>query len=196
MARVRPQGPWRSREEAAQGLLVPIFDLDGTLLDSDAALAGAFVALGVAAESVTFGHVLADECARLGLSLDAYLDVYDHTAALPFPGIEELLAALTGRGRGWGLCSNKHSSSGHRELARLGWQPAVSLFSEDFGGPKRLDLVLETLGLEAARSGARAPWSRARRRHLRRRHRPRPGLRGRCRRGLRPGGMEPPGRAV
>ena len=131
-------------------MLVPIFDLDGTLLDSDAALADAFVALGVAAESVTFGHVLADECARLGLSLEAYLDAYDHTAALPFPGIEELLAALTRRGRCWGLCSNKHSSSGHRELARLGWQPAVALFSEDFGGPKRLDLVLETLGLDAA----------------------------------------------
>jgi HAD superfamily hydrolase (TIGR01549 family) len=130
-------------------MLVPIFDLDGTLLDSDAALAGAFVALGVPAESITFGHVLADECARLGLHLQAYLDAYDHDAALPFPGIEELLASLERRGRCWGLCSNKHSSSGHRELARLGWQPAVALFSEDFGGPKRLDLVLDTLGLDA-----------------------------------------------
>ena len=41
-------------------VLVPIFDLDGTLLDSDAALCGAFVALGVPHESVTFGHVPAD----------------------------------------------------------------------------------------------------------------------------------------
>src|SRR5438552_6489317 len=112
-------------------MLVPIFDLDGTLLDSDAALTGAFVALGVPREAVTFGHVLADECARLGLRLEAYLDAYDHSAALPFPGIEEMLAAL----ERWGLCSNKHSSSGRRELARLGWQPAVALFSEDFGGP-------------------------------------------------------------
>ena len=127
-------------------MLVPIFDLDGTLLDSDAALAGAFVALGVPRESITFGHVLADECARLGLRLEAYLDAYDHGAALPFPGIEEMLAGL----KRWALCSNKHSSSGHRELARLGWRPAVALFSEDFGGPKRLDLVLETIGLGAA----------------------------------------------
>ena len=127
-------------------MLVPIFDLDGTLLDSDAALTGAFVALGVPRESITFGHVLADECARLGLRLEAYLDAYDHSAALPFPGIEEMLAAL----ERWGLCSNKHSSSGRRELARLGWQPELALFSEDFGGPKRLELVLETIGLGAA----------------------------------------------
>ena len=129
-------------------VLVPIFDLDGTLLDSDAALAGAFVALGVPAESVTFGHVPADECARLGLSLEAYLDAYDAAAALPFPGVEEMLAAV---GR-WGLCSNKHSSSGLAELARLGWRPDAALFSEDFGGPKRLDLVLEALGLDAAQA--------------------------------------------
>ena len=126
-------------------MLVPIFDLDGTLLDSDAALAGAFVALGVPRESITFGHVLADECARLGLRLEAYLDAYDHGAALPFPGVEEMLAGL----ERWALCSNKHSSSGRRELARLGWQPVVALFSEDFGGPKRLDLVLDTIGLDA-----------------------------------------------
>ncbi|HEY2667313.1 MAG TPA: HAD-IA family hydrolase [Actinomycetota bacterium] len=131
-------------------MLVPIFDLDGTLLDSDAALAGAFVALGVPRESITFGHVLADECARLGLRLEAYLDAYDHGAALPFPGVEEMLAVLERRGLCWGLCSNKHSFSGHRELARLGWQPAVALFSEDFGGPKRLDPVLGSIGLHAA----------------------------------------------
>jgi len=127
-------------------MLVPIFDLDGTLLDSDAALACAFVALGVPRESITFGHVLADECARLGVRLEAYLDAYDHGAALPFPGVEGMLAGL----ERWALCSNKHSSSGRRELARLGWQPVVALFSEDFGGPKRLDLVLDTIGLDAA----------------------------------------------
>jgi phosphoglycolate phosphatase len=131
-------------------MLVPIFDLDGTLLDSDAVLTGAFVALGVPRESITFGHVVADECARLGLRLEAYLDAYDHDAALPFPGVGEMLAGLERWGLCWGLCSNKHSSSGRRELARLGWQPSVALFSEDFGGPKRLDLVLETIGLDAA----------------------------------------------
>src|SRR5437016_4232676 len=126
-------------------MLVPIFDLDGTLLDSDAALAGAFVALGVPRESVTFGHVLADECARLGLSLEAYLDAYDPGAALPFPGVDAALAEL---GR-WALCSNKHSTSGRAELDRLGWQPDAALFSEDFGGPKRLHPVLEALDLDA-----------------------------------------------
>ncbi len=131
-------------------MLVPIFDLDGTLLDSDAALTGAFVALGVPRKSITFGHVLADECARLGLRLEAYLDAYDHDAALPFAGVGEMLAGLERWGLRWGLCSNKHSSSGRRELARLGWQPSVALFSEDFGGPKRLDLVLEAIGLDAA----------------------------------------------
>ena len=43
--------------------LLPIFDFDGTLLDSDAALVAPFVALGVRAEDVTFGALLADECA-------------------------------------------------------------------------------------------------------------------------------------
>ena len=114
-------------------MLVPIFDLDGTLLDSDAALAGAFVALGVPREAVTFGHVLADECARLGLGLDAYLAAYDHNAALPFPGVEEMLAAL----RRWGLCSNKHSFSGHRELARLGDRKSTRLNSSH-SSPSRM----------------------------------------------------------
>ena len=44
---------------------IPVFDLDGTLLDSDAALVAPFVALGVPPERITFGHVLADECAAL-----------------------------------------------------------------------------------------------------------------------------------
>ena len=53
--------------------LVPIFDLDGTLLDSDAALVAPFVALGVREEDVSFGALLADECARLGVTVDDYL---------------------------------------------------------------------------------------------------------------------------
>ena len=121
-----------------------VFDLDGTLLDSDAALAGAFVALGIPAESVTYGHVLADECARLGISVDDYVAVYDTGAARPYPGVDDLLAGI---GR-WGVCSNKHSQSGTAELARLGWRPEVALFSEDFGGgAKRLAPVLDAMGL-------------------------------------------------
>ena len=122
-----------------------VFDLEGTLLDSDAALAGSFVALGVPSESVTYGHVLADECARLGVSVDDYLDVYDPTAVRPYPGVLTLLERLDR----WAVCSNKRARSGVVELERLGRRPELALFSEDFGlGPKRLGPVLEAMGLE------------------------------------------------
>ncbi len=122
-----------------------VFDLDGTLVDSDAALTAPFVALGVAPEAVTFGHVLEHECERLGIALDDYLDHYDETAAQPFPGVVELVAGL---GR-WAVCSNKHPRSGHAELTRLGWEPDLAMFADSFGGPKRLEPVLEALGLGA-----------------------------------------------
>jgi len=122
----------------------PIFDLDGTLVDSDEALRSAFVALGVPAETVTFGHVLADECARLGISLDDYLDVYDADLAQPFPGVTELVARLDR----WAVCSNKHPRSGRAELERLGWTPEVALFADAFAGAKELAPVLAALGLD------------------------------------------------
>lgn len=122
-----------------------IFDLDGTLVDSDAALAGAFVALGVRPEDITYGHVIADECRRLGLALDDYLDAYDVDAVLPYPGVESMLDGL---GR-WAVCSNKHPRSGWAELARLGWEPEVAMFADAFEGPKRLPPVLDKLGLVA-----------------------------------------------
>ncbi len=122
---------------------VPVFDLDGTLLDSDEALAAPFVALGVPRHAIAFGALLADECARLGIDPDAYLDHYDDTAAHAYPGVEELVAGL---GR-WGICSNKHPRSGRAELRRLGWRPEVALFSDAFDGPKRLGPVLGALGL-------------------------------------------------
>ena len=129
--------------------LVPVFDLDGTLLDSDAALVAPFVAAGVPLESVTFGHVLSDECERLGIGVDDYLDAYDDGAAQPFPGVTELVARVSRSGR-WAVCSNKHPRSGRAELARLGWAPDVALFSDAFGGPKHLGPVLDALGLGAA----------------------------------------------
>lgn len=125
--------------------LIPVFDLDGTLLDSDEALAAPFVRLGIPRERVTFGHVLDHECARLGITVTDYLAHYDDRAAQPFPGVAAMVANL----ERWAVCSNKHTEVGHVELARLGWQPEVSLFSDAFGGPKRLGPVLDALGVGA-----------------------------------------------
>jgi HAD superfamily hydrolase (TIGR01549 family) len=121
-----------------------ICDLDGTLIDSDDALVGAFLALGVDPEEISFGHVIAEECARLGISLAAYLDAYDVGAARPFPGVEELVGRLDR----WAICSNKHPVSGNAELNRLGWSPRVAMFADVFDGPKRLGPVLEALALD------------------------------------------------
>jgi phosphoglycolate phosphatase-like HAD superfamily hydrolase len=125
-----------------------LFDLDGTLLDSDLALMAPFQALGVPPERMPgLGLPVAEACAVAGVSLEEYVARYDVSAVRPFPGIEDLLRALPR----WAVCSNKAAESGHRELARLGWAPAVALFSEDFGGrPKHLEPVLAALGLDPA----------------------------------------------
>ena len=121
-----------------------VFDLDGTLLDSDDALVAPYLALGVPESELTFGHVVADECRRLGLDLEDYVSRYDVAAAQPFPGVDELVAGLDR----WAVCSNKVRRCGLAELERLGWAPAVALFAEDFGGgPKRVAPALEALGV-------------------------------------------------
>ena len=56
------------------------------------------------------------------------------------------VVALLGWLDRWAVCSNKHSRSGQAELARLGWRPEVALFSEAFGGPKRLAPVTNVRG--------------------------------------------------
>jgi HAD superfamily hydrolase (TIGR01549 family) len=122
---------------------VAVCDLDGTLIDSDAALADAFVALGIDRQEITFGHVLADECVRLGLSVEEYVAAYDTTQAMPFAGVTELVASLDR----WAVCSNKHPVSGRVELERLQWFPEAAFFADAFRGPKQLIPVLELLAI-------------------------------------------------
>lgn len=124
-------------------MLFPIFDLDGTLLDSDHALAAPFVALGVPREEVTFGRLLEDECEHFGITVADYLERYDVNLAQPFPGVADLVARLDR----WAVCSNKELQSGRAELSRLGWEPDLVMFADDFGGPKHLEPVLDALGL-------------------------------------------------
>lgn len=118
-----------------------VFDFDGTLLDSDEALVAPFLALGIPAEVVGRGRLLADECARHGVTVADYAAHYDVTAAQPFGGIPALLAGLDR----WGVCSNKHPDAGAAELARLGWRPAAATFALD--RPKTLHPVLDELGV-------------------------------------------------
>jgi phosphoglycolate phosphatase len=122
-----------------------LFDFDGTLIDSDAVLQAPFAALGVAQADVPpLGLPLPVACDRAGITVADYLAHYDLDAALPFPGVEAMLAGLDR----WGLCSNKDRATAERELARLGWTPAVAFFSDDFGGrPKLLAPVLAALAL-------------------------------------------------
>ncbi len=126
--------------------LVPLFDFDGTLVDSDVALIAPFHALGVDSTRIPpLGLPLGEACARAGVNVAAYLEHYDASAVLPFDGVVEVLSQL----RRWGLASNKERVSGRRELQQLGWRPEVALFSDDFGGQeKELGPLLDALGLE------------------------------------------------
>jgi phosphoglycolate phosphatase-like HAD superfamily hydrolase len=123
--------------------LVAVFDLDGTLIDSDRALAAPFTALGMHPSTVPWGLPLPEVCDRVGITVADYLAHYDPTTAQPFSGVDDLLAGLDR----WGVCSNKHPDSGPAELVRLRWAPEASWFN-DGHGPKRLEPVLEDMALE------------------------------------------------
>ena len=122
-----------------------LFDLDGTLVDSDAALIAPFHALGVDPDRIPpLGLPVGEACSYAGITLEDYLRRYDDSMVVAFPGVAELLAQLDR----WAVCSNKARASGVAELSRLGWEPEVALFSEDFDGrPKRLEPALDRLGL-------------------------------------------------
>ena len=125
---------------------MPLFDFDGTLVDSDVALTAPWHVLGVDPDLVPLGMPLVAACERVGVTVEAYLEHYDATATLPFPGVPELISALDR----WGLASNKERTSGQRELERLGWTPTAALFSDDFGGrEKELGPLLDALHLTA-----------------------------------------------
>jgi len=128
----------------------PLFDLDGTLVDSDAALLAPYTALGIdPSDHPPLGLPLGEACDRIGVEVAAYLELYDPTAVRPFPGVDDLLTHL----EIWGLASNKEQGSGRKELARLGWQPAVALFTDDFQGrPKRLGPLLTAMAIEPAQA--------------------------------------------
>lgn len=125
---------------------MPLFDFDGTLVDSDVALTAPWHALGVDPAIVPLGLPLVEACARAGVTVHAYLEHYDARATLPFAGVPDLIAALDR----WGLASNKERTSGRRELERLGWMPDAALFSDDFGGrEKELRPLLDAMDLDA-----------------------------------------------
>lgn len=123
-----------------------LFDFDGTVVDSDAALLAPFAALGVPEGSVPpLGLPLGRACELAGIAVDDYLAHYDPTVAEPFPGILEVLHGLDR----WGVASNKDRATGLRELGRLGLAPAAAFFSDDFGGgPKALGPLLAAMELD------------------------------------------------
>ena len=133
-------------QRAGVGVTTVVFDLDGTLVDSDAALIEPFLRLGIRRDEIELGRLLEDECDRLGVRVEDYLALYEPEAVEPFAGVSDVL----GRVGRWAVASHKVRASGVRELDRLGWSPEVAFFAEDFGGrAKHLEPVLAALGVPA-----------------------------------------------
>ena len=143
-------GPSRRRRAEAHRIMAarfPIFDLDGTLLDTDDALVATFVTFGVSREPTSRSVMCSPTSARVSASTSTR----SSTATTPtwpnrFPASP----------RSWhdstvGRCARTSiRPRAAEELARLGWTPEVALFSDAFDGPKRLPPVLDALGLDPA----------------------------------------------
>lgn len=126
---------------------VVIFDFDGTLVDSDEALLAPFDALGIDRAEVVMGSAVAEECERLGVSMQDYVGAYDTRVVEPFAGVPAMLEHLPR----WAMLSNKHPASALAELERLSWEPELVMCADAFDwAHKSLVPMLDALGLEAA----------------------------------------------
>lgn len=125
---------------------VVVFDFDGTLVDSDEALLLPFDQVGVDRADVVMGSAVAEECERLGVSMEDYVAAYDTEVVEPYPGVTEMLQGMPR----WAVLSNKHPDSAISEIRRLGWEPEVLMCADAFGwAHKSLQPLLEAMGLSA-----------------------------------------------
>lgn len=152
-----------------------LFDLDGTLADSFALIAGAFrhACRAVLGREATEAEVLARwglplplrlaglDAGRVPDLLAAYSAWYDaHHAALlrPFPGVPAMVRALAGLGVRLGVVTSKRRGPALRDLEALGLAPFLEtvVAAEDAAAPKPApDPVREALRcLRMARAGA------------------------------------------
>lgn len=141
-----PSQPPLPEEQQARPKVV-VFDFDGTLVDSDEALLVPFDELGVDRADVVMGSAVAEECERLGISMDDYVASYDTEVVEPYTGVTDMLSALPR----WAVLSNKHPDSAIAELRRLGWEPEALMCADAFGwSHKSLRPMLEALRIDAS----------------------------------------------
>ena len=130
-----------------------LFDLDGTLVDSAVDLLNAINVLAArvghapttleklrpvvskgARAMLAIAFPDYDEVQREGLR-QPFLDIYESAVSLhstPFPGIEEVLAAIEAAGARWGIVSNKPHYLCVAVVKAMGWeQRSAALYGGD-----------------------------------------------------------------